>query len=120
MSASVRPAKDYGDAYVAVQQTPEFQDLRTRLRRFVFPMTAFFLAWYFLYVVLADFFPSFMSKKVLPGALENINVGLIFGFLQFVTTFAITILYIRWAGREFDPRAERVHEMVTEHGGEDY
>lgn len=120
MSATAPPAKDYGDAYVDVQNTPEFIELRTRFRRFVFPMTAFFLAWYVLYVILADFFPGFMSTKVLPGALENINVGLIFGFLQFVTTFAITIWYIRWAGREFDPRAERIHTMVTEHGGEDY
>ena len=120
MSASTEPGKDYGDAYVAVQSTPEFHELRSKLRSFVFPMTAFFLAWYFLYVILADFFPAFMSKKVLPGALENINVGLILGFLQFVTTFAITIWYIRWAGKEFDPRAERIHEMVTEHGGKDY
>lgn len=120
MSASTPPAKDYGDAYVAVQQTPEFQELRSRLRKFVFPMTAFFLAWYVLYVLMAAFAPGFMSKKVLPGALENINVGLIFGFLQFITTFGITILYIRWAGKEFDPRAERIHEMVTEHGGKDY
>ena len=32
---------------------PSYQDLRRRFRRFVFPMTALFLAWYFLYVLLA-------------------------------------------------------------------
>ena len=40
------------DQYMAVQATPEFQALRKKFRGFVFPMTAFFLAWYFLYVLL--------------------------------------------------------------------
>ncbi|AKT51139.1 DUF485 domain-containing protein [Arsenicicoccus sp. oral taxon 190] len=114
MSAT-KSTRDYGAAYSDVQQSPEFQELRSRLRSFVFPMTAAFLAWYFLYVILAAFFPAFMSQKVI----GNINVGLIFGFLQFVTTFAITIAYVRWADREFDPRAERIHQMVEERGLED-
>ena len=46
-----------------------------RFRRFVFPMTALFLAWYFLYVLLAAFAPDFMATKVV----GNINVGLLFG-----------------------------------------
>ena len=29
-----------------------------------------------------------------------------FGLLQFVTTFAITFIYARWASRTFDPAAE--------------
>lgn len=32
--------------FVDMQASPEFQELRTRLRRFVFPVTVFFLAWY--------------------------------------------------------------------------
>ena len=87
-----------------MQQSAEFADLRRRFRRFVFPMTALFLAWYFLYVLLAAFAPDFMATKVF----GNINVGLILGLGQFVTTFAITIIYVRWADREFDPRAERL------------
>ena len=73
--------------YLEVQQSEEFGDLRRRFRRFVFPMTALFLAWYFLYVILAAFAPAFMSTKVW----GNINIGLVFGLLQFVSTFAITI-----------------------------
>ncbi|WP_409483923.1 DUF485 domain-containing protein [Arsenicicoccus dermatophilus] len=114
MSAT-KPTRDYGAAYGDVQRSPEFQELRSRLRSFVFPMTAAFLAWYFLYVALAAFFPAFMSHKLV----GNINVGLVFGFLQFLTTFAITIAYVRWADRVFDPRAARVHQMVEQHGLED-
>ncbi|MTB71384.1 DUF485 domain-containing protein [Arsenicicoccus sp. MKL-02] len=114
MSAT-KPTRDYSAAYSDVQRSPEFQELRSRLRSFVFPMTGAFLAWYFLYVICAAFFPAFMSTKVM----GNINIGLIFGFLQFITTFAITIVYVRWADRVFDPRAERVHQMVEEKGLDD-
>ncbi|ODU10083.1 MAG: hypothetical protein ABS80_23335, partial [Pseudonocardia sp. SCN 72-51] len=73
-----------------VQASPEFQSLRRRLRRFIFPLTAAFLVWYLLYVLLASYAPSFMATKVV----GNINIGLIFGLLQFVSTFAITTWYV--------------------------
>ena len=44
-----------GSQYLAVQASPEFQELRTRLRRFVFPTTIFFLVWYASYVLLGAF-----------------------------------------------------------------
>ena len=91
------------DAYLALQSTSEFQALRNKFRGFVFPMTAFFLAWYFLYVLMSMFAPEFMGSQV--GA-PGITVGLLFGLGQFVTTFAITIIYARWANRELDPLAE--------------
>lgn len=101
------------DPYVQLQRTDEFQDLRRRFRSFVFPMTAFFLTWYFLYVLAAVFAPGFMSVR-LWGA---INVGLVFGLLQFATTFAITFVYARWANREFDPRAEALGARMEQLGG---
>lgn len=90
------------DAYLALQSTPEFQALRKKFRGFVFPMTGFFLAWYFLYVLLSIFAPGFMGQKVT----GTITVGLIFGLGQFLTTFAITFVYSKWATREFDPAAD--------------
>lgn len=100
MSVEARPGAD--DPYVALQETDEFQDLRKKFRGFVFPMTAFFLSWYFLYVLLSIFAPDFMNTPI-SGL---ITVGLVFGLLQFVTTFAITFIYARWASRVFDPAAE--------------
>lgn len=101
-----------GTSYQEVQASQEFAQLRSRFRKFVFPMTALFLAWYFLYVVLAAFAPAFMSTKVI----GNINIGLIFGLLQFVSTFTITMIYARWADRQFDPTAERLRARME--GGE--
>jgi uncharacterized membrane protein (DUF485 family) len=93
-----------GAEYLAVQASPEFQELRHALRRFVFPTTAFFLIWYATYVVLGAFAHDFMATKVW----GNINVGLLIGLGQFVTTFLITGLYVRFANRELDPRAEAI------------
>jgi uncharacterized membrane protein (DUF485 family) len=88
----------------AVQAAPEFQDLRHRLRSFVFPVAGLFLAWYLLYVLLATYAPSFMAIKLF----GQINVGLVFGLLQFVSTFAITALYVRFANNRLDPLAGKL------------
>jgi uncharacterized membrane protein (DUF485 family) len=97
-----------GEQFLAMQASPEFQELRTRLRRFVFPMTAFFLLWYALYVALGAFAHDFMAIRVF----GNINVGLLIGLGQFLTTFVITGLYVRFAGRELDPRATAIREEL--------
>ena len=95
-------------AYQEVQASPEFADLRRRLRVFVFPVTAAFLAWYLLYVLLATFAPDFMSTKLI----GDITVGLVIGLLQFVTTFAVTTIYVRYANHHLDPAAARLRERI--------
>ena len=97
-----------GTEYLAVQAGPDFADLRRTLRRFVFPMTAFFLIWYASYVLLGAFAHDFMATRVW----GNINVGLLLGLGQFVTTFLITGLYIQFANRKLDPRAEAIRAQM--------
>ena len=94
--------------YLAVQESPEFQELRRRYRGWVLPVAAAALIWYFLYVALAAYAPGFMGRPVL----GNVNIGLILGLLQFATTFGVTGLYIRHANRALDPISERLrHEF---------
>lgn len=45
----------------------------------------------------------------------NITWGLTLGLLQFVTTFAITMYYARWADRVFDPAAEALAQKMGGH-----
>ena len=105
---SATSERSTGTIYEHVQAGPEFADLRSRLRRFVFPMSAAFLLWYLLFVLLASYAPGFMAVPVL----GNINVGLILGLLQFVSTFAIATLYVRYANRHLDPAAERLRLRI--------
>jgi uncharacterized membrane protein (DUF485 family) len=79
------------EEYLEIQSSPEFAELRTKLRRFVFPMSAFFLIWYAIYVFLGAYAHGFMATKLW----GNINVGLVIGLGQFVTTFVITGIYVR-------------------------
>ena len=102
-----RPAPT-SQEFIAMQASPEFQELKSRLRRFVFPMTAFFLIWYGIYVLLGAFAHDFMAIKVF----GNVNVGLIIGLGQFLTTFIITGLYVRFANRELDPRSAAIRNEL--------
>jgi uncharacterized membrane protein (DUF485 family) len=94
-----------------VQSTKQFQELRKRHRSFVFPMAVAFLLWYFAYVLLADYAVGFMSTKVW----GNINIGLILGLLQFVSTFAITGWYVRYSNRRLDPIAAEIRHEIEGH-----
>ena len=104
MSTTDLPSAPSDRAFLETQASPEFQELRHRLRRFVFPMTAFFLVWYGTYVMLGAFAHDFMATRVW----GDINIGLLIGLGQFLTTFIITGVYVRFANRELDPRAAAI------------
>jgi uncharacterized membrane protein (DUF485 family) len=112
-----RPAADPRppEAYLAVAGSEEFAGLRRALRGFVFPMTAAFFLWYALYVLLSAYARDFMSTKIV----GNINVALVFGLLQFVSTFVIAWLYSRYADRRLDPIAERIRNRLNDGSGVD-
>ena len=100
------------DVYERIEQTPEFAELRRRFRRFVFPMTAAFLFWYVLYVVMSAWARGFMAHKLL----GNINVGFVFGLLQFVSTFLIAWYYSRFAAAKVDPTADKIRDELNAEG----
>ena len=90
------------------QASDEFQGLKRSLRRFVFPATAVFLAWYLLYVIMAGYARGFMDTKLF----GNINVAYVFGLLQFVSTFVIAYVYSRYADRNLDPTADAIRHRL--------
>ncbi len=91
-----------------VQASPDFAKLRHALRSFVFPTTVGFLVWYFTYVLCAAFARDFMNTQVF----GNITVGLLFGVLQFVSTFLIALFYARHADSKFDPLADKLRGQI--------
>src|SRR6478735_3053759 len=94
-------AERHDPVYDRLHATAEFQELKKRHTSFVLPATIAFLSWYLLYVVMSMWAHDFMSKQVV----GNINVALIFGLLQFVTTFLIAWLYARFMNKNVDPIA---------------
>lgn len=98
-----------GPDYEQIQRSPQFRALRSRFRRFVFPMSIGFFVWYLVYVVLAAYAGEFMSTPVF----GLVNVGMLLGLGQFLTTAVITALYVRFADREMDPRAAEIRAQAT-------
>lgn len=98
------PAVDYR----AVQQSAQFQRLRSKHRRFVFPVLAACLVWYLAYVLLAGYAHEFMSTPVF----GSINVAILLGLAQVVTTFAVTTWYVSYANRDLDPIAAEIRDEI--------
>ncbi|MEW2622288.1 DUF485 domain-containing protein [Streptomyces sp. NPDC048106] len=81
------------DVYVEVQRSAAFREVRGRYRRFVVPGVAVFLSWYIAYVIAATTAPGMMARPVV-GA---VNVAMLAGLGQFLTTFLLTWAYTRHA-----------------------
>jgi len=99
--------------YLELHETAEFVELREKFRGFVIPATIAFMSWYLLYVVMSNWAHDFMSTKVV----GNINVALVFGLLQFVTTFLIAWLYGRYMERNVDPLARGLEQRYVDEAG---
>ncbi|WP_225631507.1 DUF485 domain-containing protein [Streptomyces solaniscabiei] len=88
-----RTPRDAADVYLEVQRSAAFQEVRSRYRRFVVPAVVAFFVWYVAYVVTATAAPGLMARPV-AGA---VNVAMLAGLGQFLTTFLLTWAYARHA-----------------------
>jgi uncharacterized membrane protein (DUF485 family) len=106
--SSTRPAPPSTEEFIAEQDSAEFAELRHAHRSFAFPLTVAFIAWYLLYVLLSNYAGDFMGTKVV----GNINVALVLGLAQFLTTFLIAWWYSRHAATKLDPKAEAIKSRM--------
>ncbi|CAL9309385.1 hypothetical protein SUDANB25_04523 [Streptomyces sp. SudanB25_2051] len=111
-----RRRPDAAEIYLEVRRSPAFQEVRRRYRRFVAPATLAFLTWYLGYVVAATAVPGLMARPVV-GAL---NVAMVAGLGQFLTTFGLTWAYARHARVHRDRAALELRwdtqQMIREAG----
>lgn len=104
--APVRTGHDReADLYAEMATRSDFVELRRRYARFAFPATVAFMVWYVTYVMCNNWARAFMAKPVI----GHVNVAVVFGLLQFASTFAIAFFYARHAGKVLDPLADRLH-----------
>lgn len=89
------------ERYAPVAGHAMFQVLRRRYRRAAALVGTLCLAWYFGYVGLSAFARGFMARPVA----GEVNVALLLGVLQFVSTFALAGGYVAYARRRLDPLA---------------
>ncbi|SRR5512139_199301 len=99
--------------YEHLHASEDFYELRKRYRGFAIPWTVAFLVWYLLYVFMSMWATDFMDTKLI----GNVNVALVFGLLQFASTFGIAWLYAKHANKSLDPLARRLEQRYNEEVG---
>ena len=103
---SHRAAVSEHEVYERIAGESDFAELRRRYRRFAFPATVAFMVWYITYVVCNNWARDFMDTRVI----GNVNIAVVFGLLQFASTFIIAYLYSRYSTRNLDPLADQLRE----------
>jgi uncharacterized membrane protein (DUF485 family) len=103
-----QPARHGATGYEAIYASRDFWTIRRRSTSFIVPACVTFLAWYFLFVIVAVFAPGFMRIRMF----GEVNVGLCFGVLQFTSTFTIAVWYRYWAQHRLDPPSERLRRRL--------
>lgn len=96
-----------------VAASEAFQKLNRAKRRFVIPMTVFFVVYYFALLVLVGWFPGLMETKVW-GA---VNLAYLFALSQFFVAWGIAGLYLVAAGR-FDRMADEINARLEQTPGQ--
>lgn len=104
------PVSGQHERYEAIARRPEFTELRRRYLRFVVPATIVFMAWYVLYVICNNWARGFMNTPVV----GHVNVAVVFGLLQFASTFGIALLYSRYSNTRLDPLAGQLNQAFED------
>jgi len=106
------PVHDH-EVYNQIASEGDFAELRKRYLNFAFPATIAFMVWYVTYVICNNWARDFMDTKVV----GHINVALVFGLLQFASTFIIAILYARHSTKSLDPLASKLRDEFDRETG---
>lgn len=88
--------------YSEIVKTNLFQQLMIEKKRFILPMTVFFLLFYFSLPILTAY-----TNVLNQNAIGDITWAWIFAFAQFIMTWALCMIYTKRAKR-FDELAEKV------------
>ncbi|GFN30782.1 DUF485 domain-containing protein [Paenibacillus xylaniclasticus] len=92
------------DRYAQIARSAQFQSLLRQKRRFIVPMTVFFLTFYFLLPILTSYW-TFLNEE----AIGPISWAWLFAFAQFIMTWTLCIVYSRKA-KKFDEAVEVIRK----------
>ena len=88
-----------------IAQSPRFQALLERKKRFLIPLSIFFFVFYFALPLMTGYFPEVVNRP----AVGAITWAWLFAFAQFVMIWTLCGLYVRKA-RVFDADADAVNQ----------
>ena len=109
---SGQPATGQSVDWLAIERSPEFQELVQTRRRFLAPLTIVFLVGSIGYLLMMAFVPDVMSWQIVDG----LPFAWVAAVSQVLLTWVLCWAYLRKADRDFEPleqRAAAVAERPT-------
>ncbi|WP_230128274.1 DUF485 domain-containing protein [Bacillus sp. CECT 9360] len=88
--------------YTKVVHSSSFKELMHKKKKFIIPMSIFFMVFYFTLPILTAY-----STVLNQPAFASISWAWVFAFAQFIMTVTLCMIYTRKA-REFDEIVEKV------------
>lgn len=98
--------------YEKVANSSQFKSLMHNKKKFIVPMTIFFMVFYFLLPILTSY-TTFLNTS----AFGDISWVWVFAFAQFVMTWVLCTIYVKKAAT-FDKQADQIIEDQLKKGGD--
>lgn len=97
--------------YTEVVQSAEFQALLEKKRKFIVPMSIFFLSFFIALPILTSY-----SKVLNTSAFGDVTWAWIFAFAQFIMTWALCMMYSKKA-ESFDRASQQILQDIQKGRG---
>lgn len=99
--------------FVKVEESKQFKAFMSEKKKFIVPMTVFFLVFYFLLPIFTSF-TTFLNTSFF----GDISWVWVFAFAQFVMTWVLCTIYVKKAAK-FDEKANDIVNDQLRKGGND-
>ncbi|KAB2333439.1 DUF485 domain-containing protein [Bacillus mesophilum] len=96
--------------YDQIANSSEFKQLIKQKKKFLVPMTIFFLVFYFTLPILTSY-TTILNQP----AIGSITWTWVYAFAQFIMTWALCMIYVRKAAG-FDQKADEIVDQYTGKG----
>ncbi|HZG74010.1 MAG TPA: DUF485 domain-containing protein [Chondromyces sp.] len=96
--------------YEEIVSRPDFKQLISAKKKFLVPLSLFFLVFYFTLPLLTSYTTVLNSPLIGP-----INGAWVFAFAQFIMTWALCMIYVSKANK-FDQMSDDIIEDYTKQG----
>ncbi|MFD1334093.1 DUF485 domain-containing protein [Oceanobacillus iheyensis] len=91
-----------------VENSRKFKELINQRKKFIIPLTIFFLVFYFALPIMTSY-----STILNQSAIGDISWAWLFAFAQFVMTWVLCIVYVKRSAK-FDKQADKIIEEEIE------
>ncbi|SIT71048.1 DUF485 domain-containing protein [Edaphobacillus lindanitolerans] len=98
------PERLGGTDFTGVAEGPKFKALMSRKKKFIVPLTVFFLAFYFMLPILTSY-----TNVLEQPAIGDISWAWLYATAQFIMTWVLCIVYVK-KFHKFDSEAEDIVE----------